>query len=71
MNDCITTTKQTQQNRVHISWDILYVGDNKLCYIGDTLYCWTDTINSLDYGWLAVIYEHMPPFMRICFKQAC
>ena len=23
MNDCITTTKQTQQNRVHISWDIL------------------------------------------------
>ena len=24
MNDCITTTKQ-QQNRVHISWDILYV----------------------------------------------
>ena len=25
MNDCITTTKQSkQQNRVHISWDILY-----------------------------------------------
>ena len=24
MNDCITTTKQTQQNRVHIAWDILY-----------------------------------------------
>ena len=24
MNDCITTTKQAQQNRVHISWDILY-----------------------------------------------
>ena len=23
MNDCITTTKQTQQNRVHISWDLL------------------------------------------------
>ena len=26
MNDCITTTKQsTTQNRVHISWDILYL----------------------------------------------
>ena len=25
MNDCITTTKQAQQNRVHISWDILYI----------------------------------------------
>ena len=25
MNDCITTTKQSTANRVHISWDILYV----------------------------------------------
>ena len=25
MNDCITTTKQSTKNRVHISWDILYV----------------------------------------------
>ena len=25
MNDCITTTKQSKQNRVHISWDILYM----------------------------------------------
>ena len=24
MNDCITTTKQSTKNRVHISWDILY-----------------------------------------------
>ena len=28
MNDCITTTKQTQQNRVHISWDIQYVNSH-------------------------------------------
>ena len=26
MNDCITTTKQSTKNRVHISWDILYHG---------------------------------------------
>ena len=25
MNDCITTTNKAQQNRVHISWDILFV----------------------------------------------
>ena len=27
MNDCITTTKQSTKNRVHISWDILYMLD--------------------------------------------
>ena len=43
MNDCITTTNKAQQNRVHISWDILYIlyqtghHARKLVYISEAL----------------------------------
>ena len=29
MNDCITQQSKAQQNRVHISWDILYINWGK------------------------------------------
>ena len=38
MNDCITTTKQSTTDRVHISWDILYLQTyTKVWHFGDNL----------------------------------